>query len=69
MKASFAGSMVNVLPFLVYGVVGVVLAIVASIPLMLGWLVLLPVSVASIYTSYCDIYEDGNAGNPAVIAV
>ena len=60
MKASFAGSMRNVLPFLVYSVVGVVLAIVASIPIMLGWLVLAPVSLASVYTSYCDIYEDAD---------
>jgi len=28
------------------------------IPIMLGWLVLAPVSLASVYTSYCDIYED-----------
>lgn len=58
MKASLAGCLKNVLPFLVYGLVGFVLAIVASIPLMLGWLVLGPVTMASVYTGYCDIFED-----------
>ena len=58
MKASFAGCLHNILPFLVYGIVGIVLAIVASIPFGLGWFVLGPVTITSIYASYCDIYED-----------
>jgi uncharacterized membrane protein len=62
MKASFAGCLRNVVPFLVYGVIGLLLAIVASIPLGLGWLVLVPVAIASIYASYCDIFEDKDDG-------
>jgi uncharacterized membrane protein len=58
MKASFAGCARNIVAFLVYGVIFVVLAIVASIPFGLGWFVLAPVTIASIYASYCDIYED-----------
>ena len=58
MKLSFAGCLRNVVPFLLYGLVGILLALVASIPLMLGWLVLGPVAIASLYTSYCDIFED-----------
>ena len=58
MKMSFSGCMQNVLPFLVYGLIGIVLAVVASIPLALGWLVVGPLSIASIYASYCDIFED-----------
>jgi uncharacterized membrane protein len=58
LKASFAGCLRNILPFLVYGVVGLALMIVASIPFGLGWLVLAPVAIASLYASYCDIYED-----------
>ena len=57
MKLSFAGCMKNVIPFLVYSVIGLLLAIVASIPLGLGWFVLGPMTIASVYTSYCDIYE------------
>jgi uncharacterized membrane protein len=58
MKLSFSGCMRNVLPFLVYGLIGIVLAVVATIPLALGWLIVGPLSIASIYTSYCDIFED-----------
>jgi len=58
MRLSFSGCLRNIVPFLIYGLIGVVLAIVATIPLLLGWLVLGPVTIASLYTSYCDIYED-----------
>lgn len=63
MKSSFAGCVQNVLPFLVYGLIGIVLAVAASIPLALGWLVVGPLSIASIYTSYRDIFEAGSAGS------
>jgi uncharacterized membrane protein len=56
MKQSFSGCLRNVVPFLVYGIVGFVLAVVASIPLGLGWLALGPVIAASVYTGYRDIY-------------
>ena len=56
MKASFVGCLKNMLPFLLYGAVLLVAAIIASIPLMLGWLILGPVMAASIYTAYRDIY-------------
>ena len=56
MKASFAGCLHNMLPFLLYGIVWFIASIVASIPFMLGWLVLGPVTAASIYTAYKDIY-------------
>jgi uncharacterized membrane protein len=56
MKQSFTGCLRNLMPFLVYGIVGFVFAIVASLPLGLGWLVLGPMIAASVYTSYRDIY-------------
>ena len=56
MKASFFGCLKNMLPFLLYGIVVMIASVIASIPLLLGWLVLGPVLVASIYTSYRDIY-------------
>lgn len=56
MKESFQGCLRNVVPFLVYGVAGFVLMVLASVPVLLGWLVLGPVLVASIYTAYRDIY-------------
>jgi uncharacterized membrane protein len=56
MKGSFIGCLKNLLPFLWYGVLLFLLSIVASLPLLLGWLVLGPVLAASVYTSYRDIY-------------
>jgi uncharacterized membrane protein len=46
----------NFVPFLLYGVVGLLLVIVAVIPMGLGLLVLIPLIIASIYTSYRDIF-------------
>ena len=57
-RRSFGASMKNMVPFLVYGFVLVVLSVIAAIPLMLGLLVLAPVVVASVYTSYRDIFFD-----------
>jgi uncharacterized membrane protein len=56
MKLSFAACLKNVVPFLVYGVVALILMIIAAIPLGLGMIVLLPVLVASLYTCYTDIF-------------
>jgi hypothetical protein len=57
-KESFLGCLKNIVPFLIYGIVMLVLGIVAAIPLGLGWLVLGPVAIASIYVAYRDIYGD-----------
>jgi hypothetical protein len=56
MKQSFTACWRNTLPLLVYGVATLVLGFIASIPLMLGLIVLLPVLVCSIYASYKDIF-------------
>ncbi len=57
-KASFDACLRNMWPMLVYSLLGLVFAIVASIPLGLGWLVLAPVFAASIYASYKDIFGE-----------
>jgi uncharacterized membrane protein len=57
LKASFRACLRNLLPMLVYGVIYIAAAAVASIPFGLGWIVLLPLLVLTIYTSYRDIYE------------
>ena len=58
MKTSFTACLVNMLPMLVYGVLGLVFAIAATIPFCLGWLVLGPVFAASVYASYKDIFGE-----------
>jgi uncharacterized membrane protein len=56
MKASFFGCLANIWPMLVYSLIGIALAIVATIPLGLGWIILAPVFAGSIYASYKDIF-------------
>jgi uncharacterized membrane protein len=59
LKASFFACLGNWMAFLVYSIMLLVLGIVAGIPLGLGFLVLIPVLVASIYTAYRDIFYAG----------
>jgi uncharacterized membrane protein len=56
MKSSLAASVRNWLPFTVYGLLSLVLLVVAAIPLMLGYLILIPVMLGSMYASYRDIF-------------
>jgi uncharacterized membrane protein len=58
MKASFAACLKNTVPLLVYSVLYLVAAIVASIPFGLGWIVLMPVLMLTLYVSYKDIFGD-----------
>ena len=58
MKMSFFGCLKNILPFLVYGLVGLLFSILATIPLALGWLVLMPMIYASMYIAYKDLFLD-----------
>jgi uncharacterized membrane protein len=59
MKLSFSACLKNVVPYLVYGLIGVPLAIAATIPLLLGWFVLVPIVYASTYVSYREIFHAG----------
>lgn len=55
MKISFSACIRNILPFLWYGIVIFLLYILATIPLGLGWLVMLPLTMISAYTAYRQI--------------
>ncbi len=56
MKYSFLGCLKNLMAFTVYGLIGLVLAVLATIPFMLGWIILLPVTLIGFYIAYRDIY-------------
>ncbi len=56
MMASFYACLKNIVPFLLYGVIMLVLCFIAAIPLALGFLVLGPVAIASIYAGYKDVF-------------
>lgn len=56
LQTSFMVALRNAVPFLVYGLVFLLAAIVACLPLFLGWLVLVPVLYASLYACYRDVF-------------
>ena len=56
MKKSFFACLRNFLPFLVYSLLLIPVAIAATIPLLLGWLVATPVMFAGMYVSYREIF-------------
>ena len=58
---SLVGSLKNILPMTLYGLLLTILMFVAMIPLMLGLLVLMPLILISVYTSFRDIYVDARA--------
>jgi len=58
LRGSFLGCLGNPASLLVYGLASIGLAIVAAIPLGLGFIVLAPVFAASVYVSYRDIFHE-----------
>lgn len=56
-KSSVAASFANVLPLVLFGIIYVVLAIIAMIPFGLGFLVFVPVAFGAAYASYRDVYH------------
>jgi uncharacterized membrane protein len=46
----------NLLPLLVFGLIYLVLSAVAMMPLGLGFLILLPVTICAVYASYQDVF-------------
>jgi hypothetical protein len=58
LKTSFVACLKNVLPFFVWNVAALVLWIVAAIPLFLGWLLLMPVLIVSLYLAYRDVFHE-----------
>ncbi len=58
MRSSFVGCLKNIVPFLIYSLALLGLGLLAVIPAGLGLLVLGPVTLASVYTSYRDIFTE-----------
>lgn len=68
LKASFAGCLANIVPFLVYGLLALLISIVAAIPFLLGFLVAAPVFIASTYFGYRDIFGAPSEATPDVVS-
>lgn len=56
MKLSFNACLKNMLPFFLYGLIFMVLLILAIIPFGIGLVVVVPMMMTSLYTSYVDVF-------------
>lgn len=56
MKLSFNACFKNMLPFFLYGLIFMVLLIIAIIPFGIGLIVVVPMMMTSLYTSYSDVF-------------
>ncbi|MCH9696557.1 MAG: hypothetical protein K0U68_00470 [Gammaproteobacteria bacterium] len=56
-KSSILTTVVNLLPLTLFGLLYLGFATLASLPLMLGFLILMPVTICAWYASYVDIFE------------
>ena len=61
MKMSLIGVFKNILPGIVFGLCGLGLTILASIPLFLGLLIVIPLMFITNYTVYRDIFIEENS--------
>ncbi len=59
-KLSFKGCLKNIVPALVYGLVTLFWMILATLPLLLGWLILGPTLIASNFAAYQHIFKPEN---------
>jgi uncharacterized membrane protein len=55
-KLSLLGSLKNIVPYIIYSLLVIMLCIVAAIPLGLGLLVAIPMLICSAYLAYKDIF-------------
>jgi len=58
LRLSFSGCWRNSLGFVLYGLGLIIIATVATIPFLIGWLIAAPLVLASHYVSYREIYVD-----------
>ena len=56
LKTSLLACLRNMFPMTMYGAMLIPFAILASVPMWLGWLILLPVLITSIYAAYRDLF-------------
>jgi len=59
LKMSFVGCLKNILPFLLFGIIGLVFYVIAALPLGLGLLVFFPTFTAGSYVAYREIFTEG----------
>lgn len=68
MKLSLRAFTHNVGAMFVYGMAFLLLAILATMPMMLGWLILMPMVFTTMYASFCDLFPEEKQPVSAAIA-
>lgn len=58
MKTSFFGCLRNILPFLIYGLALIPIMVIAALPLFLGFLVVMPMLLATYYTAWRGVFGE-----------
>jgi uncharacterized membrane protein len=58
MKLSLGGFTRNVIPLIVYLLVTMVIVLVAALPLLLGWLFVMPILAGAYYVSFRQIFVE-----------
>ena len=56
LKISLQAFLRNAMPLTAYGLLLLPFAVLASMPMMLGWLILMPVLITSVYAAYRDFF-------------
>ena len=56
LRTSLQAAFRNIVTLGIYGTIVILFAVMATLPMFLGWLILMPVMIASIYASYRDIF-------------
>lgn len=64
MTMSFNACLKNILPFTLYGIIAFIAGILATLPFMLGFLVLIPVLSASVYVAFLDCFNRDSSNDP-----
>jgi uncharacterized membrane protein len=67
MKLSLRAFTGNVGAMFMYGMAFLLLAILASMPMMLGWLVLMPMVFTTMYASFCDIFPEEKVADETAV--
>ncbi|TAJ78757.1 MAG: hypothetical protein EPO42_07355 [Gallionellaceae bacterium] len=68
LKTSLRACWHNLAPLSVYGLMMMLFALAASLPMMLGWFILLPIMITSIYAAYRGIFPREEAPADSVEA-
>lgn len=68
-QASFAAALKNIVPLIIFAVIYIVLAIIATLPFGLGYLILMPVTFGAVYAAYSEVMGVPPTATPGLVDV